>query len=32
MFNPLRYVFAEQGRRRPYPYFFAAGAGGVTTV
>ena len=28
----LRYTSAEQGRRRPIPRFFAAGAGGVTTV
>jgi hypothetical protein len=25
----LRYTFAEQGRRRPTPRFFSAGAGGV---
>jgi hypothetical protein len=28
----FRYTSAEQGRRRPIPSFFAAGAGGVTTV
>jgi hypothetical protein len=26
------YTSAEQGRRRPFPRFRAAGAGGITTV
>jgi hypothetical protein len=32
IFTFLRYISAEQGRRRPKPRFFAAGAGGVITV